>query len=68
MPLRLLVTVLILSGCSSNALLSPHQSPSEGPRRPNVILILADDLGFGAFGAYNPDSLIEKSHLYRLAA
>lgn len=36
--------------------------------RPNVILILADDLGWGDPRCYNPDSKIPTPHLDRLAA
>ncbi len=27
------------------------------PRKPNVLIILADDMGYGDFGAFNPDSV-----------
>lgn len=36
--------------------------------RPNIVLILADDMGFGDPGCYNPDSKIPTPHLDRLAA
>lgn len=35
---------------------------------PNVIVILADDLGIGDLGCYNPDSKIETPNLDRLAS
>ena len=39
------------------------------PRRPpNVVVILADDLGYGDLGCYNPDSKIPTPNLDRLAA
>ena len=36
--------------------------------RPNVLLILADDMGIGDVGCYNPDSKIPTPNLDRLAA
>jgi hypothetical protein len=37
-------------------------------RRPNIVLILADDMGYGDTGCYNPDSRIPTPHIDRLAA
>ena len=36
--------------------------------KPNIILILADDMGYGDPGVYNPDSKIPTPHIDRLAA
>lgn len=41
------------------------QSPY-GPL-PNIVYILADDLGYGDIGAYNPDGKIRTPHIDRLA-
>jgi len=46
------------------ALSASYASVSE---RPNVIVILADDLGYGDVGAYNPDSKISTPAMDRLA-
>jgi arylsulfatase A-like enzyme len=36
-------------------------------RRPNVVVILADDLGYGDIGAYNAESRIPTPHVDRMA-
>ncbi|QDT66994.1 sulfatase family protein [Calycomorphotria hydatis] len=47
-------------------LTSPNISPAA--ERPHVLVILADDLGYGDLKCYNPDSKIETPHLNQLAA
>ncbi|MDG1573386.1 arylsulfatase [Robiginitalea sp. M366] len=59
-PLRLIL--LALSGC-----LGSCKAPAPEPVRPNIIYILADDLGYGELGAYG-QSLIETPNLDALAA
>jgi arylsulfatase A len=39
-----------------------------GQQKPNVLLILADDLGIGSVGSYSPESKIRTPHLDKLAA
>jgi arylsulfatase A len=36
--------------------------------KPNILLLYADDLGYGDLGCYNPDSKIPTPHLDRLAS
>lgn len=46
--------------------LSHREAPFS--RRPNILYILADDLGYGDVSAYNPDSKILTPHIDALAA
>ncbi len=57
-----IVTFLFL-GCSSQA--NKHKTVHIA--KPNVILIYADDLGFGDISCYNPNSKIKTPHIDRLA-
>jgi arylsulfatase A-like enzyme len=41
---------------------------SSGARRPNIVFILADNMGWGDMGAYNRYSVITASNLNRLAS
>jgi len=48
------------------------KNPSETPTKseaplPNIIYILADDLGYGDIGAFNPDGKIKTPHIDKLA-
>ena len=50
------------------ALLAAGPAQAEPPDRPNVVLILADDMGYGDVGAFNANCKIPTPHLDRLAA
>lgn len=41
---------------------------SEAEKRPNIVVILADDMGYGDIGAYNPDSHVPTPNLDQLAS
>ncbi|MEX0715234.1 MAG: Cerebroside-sulfatase, partial [Planctomycetaceae bacterium] len=43
------------------------EADREDPVRPNIVLILADDLGYGDLRCYNPDSQVVTPHMDRLA-
>jgi arylsulfatase A len=46
----------------------PALAATAANQRPNVVVILADDLGYGDLGCYNPQSKIATPHLDALAA
>ncbi len=60
-PLRPIVTfACLLLACCSTA--------PEPQRLPNIVVLYADDLGYGDLGCYNPQSKIPTPHLDRLAS
>jgi arylsulfatase A-like enzyme len=57
--------LVVFSLCALGiAIVHTHAAP---PSRPNILLILADDLGYGDLGCYNRDSKIPTPHLDQLA-
>ncbi|MFO8007853.1 MAG: arylsulfatase [Candidatus Brocadiia bacterium] len=41
---------------------------ARGPERPNIVWIMADDMGYGDVGCFNPESKIPTPNMDRLAA
>ncbi len=60
---RLSITVLLLV---SRAVLHAADAPKPASK-PNILILLADDLGYGDPGCYNPKSKIATPHIDRLA-
>jgi arylsulfatase A-like enzyme len=58
-----LTSVLMICSCQKEA----PPVPSEPSRLPNIVLIMADDMGYGDAGCYNSDSLIPTPNIDRLA-
>ncbi len=56
-----LLTTLLLTPLASQAADTPKQA------KPNIIIILADDLGYGDVGCYNSESKVATPNLDRLA-
>jgi len=66
MPVVLGMT-LLLTSCEGDAHPDGSEAASEAPL-PDIILILADDLGSGDPGIYNPNTRIPTPHIDRLAS
>ena len=53
---------------TASCMLSCGTDNSEKSTRPNIVIIYADDMGYGDMSCQNPDSKIQTPHLDRLAA
>ncbi|MCH8525188.1 MAG: sulfatase-like hydrolase/transferase [Balneolales bacterium] len=56
---QLLIWFVVLSGCS-------QKKPADKPK-PDIVIIYADDMGFGDLNIQNPDSKIPTPYLDQLA-
>jgi uncharacterized sulfatase len=61
----LLLLLIGLAACRPNA--TPERPPASAERPPNIIFIMADDLGYGDLGAYGQERILTP-HIDRLAA
>lgn len=65
MKIVVLVFAFLISGCKEKVGLS---EPKEPEKLPNIIYVLADDLGYGDINAFNPDGKIKTPHIDQLAS
>ena len=59
--------VLLISQVATTYL-SAQPASSADPERPNIVYILADDLGYGDVSCYNENSKLKTPHIDELAA
>lgn len=64
----LLAGLTVLSWLTACSVSDSSQNPAATERPPNIIFILADDLGYGDAGCYNPKAQTATPHIDRLAA
>ena len=62
---RRLILAVVLSGISGTIL--PSAVVAQGKKRPNIVVIYADDQGFGDASCLNPEAKFQTPNLDRLA-
>jgi arylsulfatase A len=63
-----LVTVALGAAAWAGPLVKTRPRAAAGPSGPNIVFILADDLGYGDPGCYNPESKIPMPAVNKMAA
>ena len=59
--------ISVLLSCLWLSCTDTDASSSRSPQYPNIVFILADDLGYGDVSCYNPESKIQTPHIDQLA-
>lgn len=65
--LLLLLVILLAAAPAARGQVSSAGERAGAQERPNIVLILADDLGYGDISSFNPSSKIRTPHVDRLA-
>lgn len=64
----LIITIATLSGLISTGCREKKSSETVTQSKPNIVYILADDMGYGDVSVYNPDGKIKTPNIDRLAS
>ncbi len=67
---RFRLQAIALATCAVLALSPTQQAQADSPRPtpPNIVIVLADDTGYGSVGCYGaPEELVRTPHIDRLA-